>query len=116
MSCYIDPADRILRRFGVLPPGISQSQCDRPAEALADADLEHIWIACPKSMRERIAMQFAQARADDVRDALLDAPGSDYQRATATPAALGAVLWRAWISYRDQMLNQFYRRGQINLE
>lgn len=116
MSCCANPADRPVRRFSALPPGTSQSQCDRPADALADADLEQIWIACPQGMRERIAMQFAHARADDVRDALLDGPGPPHPRAAAMPITAGATLWRAWIGYRDQILNQFHRRGQINLE
>jgi hypothetical protein len=61
-------------------------------------------------------MQFARARADDVRDALLDAQVPERASTRATERALGAALWRAWICYRDQVLDRLHRKGRLELE
>jgi hypothetical protein len=115
MSRLHNSADRALRRFSALPPGIRPVDYDRPADALADADRARLWAGCAAGLREKIALQFARARADDVRDALLDAQTPGRQSAQAIPHAVGTALLRAWIVYRDQILNQLHRRGQIDL-
>jgi hypothetical protein len=114
MSCLGNSADRSLQRHWALPPGIRPGDCDGPAPA--DADADQFWAGCAANLRERIAMQFARARADDVRDALLDAQMPARVPAHAIHQAVGAALWRAWIGYRDQVLEQLQRRGQFDLE
>jgi hypothetical protein len=109
-------ANRALPSFAGLPPGVSQRDCDGPADALGDMDAPGLWAASSPSLREKIAMGFARARRDDVRDALLEAAQSGRDSAPLAPKKLGAVLWRAWIDYRDQMLNQLRRRGQLDLQ
>jgi hypothetical protein len=115
MSHFTSLADCVLLRFAGLPPGIRQSDCDGPTDEPSDLDGDRLWAACSDSLQERIAMQFARTRADDVRDAVLDAEGLDGQAAPALPQSMGTALWRAWIDYRDHVLNQLHRRGQVDL-
>jgi hypothetical protein len=116
MSCSPNPVDGALRRFSALPPGTRPGDCERSAATIFDADPDQLWAGCTAGQKERIAQQFARVRADDVRDALLDAPPPARQPAAPIPRELGATLWRAWIRYRDQVLDQLHRNGQIELE
>jgi hypothetical protein len=73
-------------------------------------------------------MEFGSARADDVRDALLDiedgigpgeargevmAGGDGKTREQRRAEALGRALWPLWTAFRDERLAELYRRGRI---
>jgi len=116
MSHLGKPGNLALRSFAGLPPGVNQRDCDGPIDPLDDMDAQDLWAASTESVREKIAMGFARARSDDVRDALLGAAQTDRHFSRAAPQGLGAALWSAWIDYRDQMLNQLRRRGQLDLQ
>lgn len=116
MSCLGSQADGALRRFPALPPGTRPGDCDRCGATIPDADPDQLWAGCAAGLKERIALQFARGRADDVRDAVLDASPPARSAAPPSPRDLGATLWPAWIRYRDQVLDQLHRNGQIELE
>jgi hypothetical protein len=113
MSHSGSPSNRV-PGFAGLPAGVTQGDCDGSADTLGEMDAQGLWTAASASLREKIAMEFARARCDDLRDALLEAAEYGRDSAPMVPKILGAALWGAWIDYRDQMLNQLRRRGQLD--
>jgi len=119
--------EAIATRQPGLPAGVTQADCDGPADELAQASEAELWRICLPGQREAIAQRFAQCHGDDLRDALLEAQdaaglpagagsrSADAGRGTArSPAeALAAAIWRLWLVHRDRALNDLYRRGEL---
>ncbi|MGD1275663.1 MAG: hypothetical protein ABR964_00395 [Tepidisphaeraceae bacterium] len=112
-----------------LPAGVTQADCDGPADELAGASEAELWRICLPGQREAIAQGFAQRHGDDLRDALLEAqdaaglPGSAGSRtahagwrpARSPTQVLAAAIWRLWLAHRDGALNDLYRRGELSV-
>jgi len=98
-----------------LPAGVRRSDCDGPPDPLADASSEQLWQACDERLQWAIAERFAAARADEVRDGLLETEHSPPvgRNDRIMLATLGEAIWRAWIAYRNSAVEDHYRRGRI---
>jgi hypothetical protein len=110
--------DSISPRDPGLPAGVSQSDCDGPRDNFADAGDEELWNACAPRQQEQIAEDFAETRADDVRDALLDASEDAARPGVVShpprcASVVGQRIWRAWIIHRDREVGELHRRGMI---
>jgi hypothetical protein len=107
----------VVARPGHLRATICQRNAGGVDDPLGDASAACLWKAATEPQRRQIAERFAQARADDVRDALLDAedssPPAD-QSARAT--SLGRRLWRLWTHYRDQSVERLQIQGQLRTD
>jgi hypothetical protein len=100
-----------------LPAGIRQSDCDGPANELAEADSDFLWNACNERLQEMVSARFLEVNSERLRDALLDT--QDGFAVVASPdgepaASLGRMLWTLWISYRDRVLREMARRGDLS--
>src|SRR5450432_1280196 len=84
---------------GGLPPGISQRDCEGPFDPLADFSQEQLWRCCTPQQQLAIVTEFAQNRADDVRDAILEAQSEAHSKSAA--GVMSRFLWRGWIDHRD---------------
>lgn len=101
-----------------LPPGVRQADCDGRMSEGAEADGDFLWHSCDERQQERLSERFLQVNAERLRDALLDAQdGAGLGAAPAhqeSGASMGRLLWILWISYRDRMLREMVRRGEIS--
>jgi hypothetical protein len=102
--------NRSLGRSPGLPPGTSQPDCDGFPDPFARAGDSQLWLACDDRQRIQIAQDFALARPEAVRDAILDSQDS------GTARQLGRALWQCWISYRRKALNQLHQQGLIQFK
>jgi hypothetical protein len=95
-----------------LPPGVRQSDCDRPADALDSLGGAQLWNACNFAQQEAICSRFVSERSDVLRDALLD---DRISLLAGAAARLGAVVLPQWFVFRDDLLREMVCRGEINL-
>jgi hypothetical protein len=101
-----------------LPAGIRQADCDGPENELADSDGNRLWTACDACRQESMSVRFVQLNLEQLRDALLDTQDAFALAAASsngTPgASLGRWVWTMWISYRDRVLREMVRRGDLS--
>jgi hypothetical protein len=101
-----------------LPAGIRQSDCDGPANDLAEADGDFLWNACDERQQELVSARFLQVNLERLRDALLDSQDGFVSLVVSpdgeSAASLGRIFWTLWISYRDRVLREMARRGDLS--
>jgi hypothetical protein len=95
------------------------SDCEGRVDPCADADAVGLWRACRADQQEEIADRFTEARADGVRDALLEAQDAMDAAGSAGKSSmtvLANAIWREWSDYRDRAVEDLHRRGRLRLE
>jgi hypothetical protein len=101
-----------------LPAGVRQADCDGRPNDLAEADGNSLWHACDERQQEALSARFLQFSSERLRDALLDVQdGAGWVAASPeheTGASIGRMLWTLWISFRDRMLREMVRRGELS--
>lgn len=93
-----------------LPPGVRQSDCDGPADALDSLSGAQLWNRCNFAQQEAICSRFVSERSDVLRDALLD---DRISLAAGGAGRLGAAVWPQWIVFRDDRLREMVCRGEF---
>ncbi len=101
-----------------LPAGIRQADCDGRPNDLAEADGNSLWLACDERQQEALSARFLQFNSERLRDALLDVQDEfgflEAPRNDESGVSIGRALWTLWIKYRDRMLREMVRRGELS--